>query len=135
MAAAHPNIPAHLAHWYLEREQFEPVPHAPGLYRLTNPEQDGLRRARQAVHDLRVALHHHGYTVGADYALDPALTSPPAPPEVRNRIVERRHRIAQAAATRSPQRATAPAAAPGPSLPSAVPAAGRPQSAGSRRTR
>ncbi|GAX49524.1 hypothetical protein SO3561_01013 [Streptomyces olivochromogenes] len=25
------DLPAHLAHWYLEREQFEPVPGEPGL--------------------------------------------------------------------------------------------------------
>ncbi|MEV5878065.1 hypothetical protein AB0L75_28330 [Streptomyces sp. NPDC052101] len=133
VAAATANVPAHLAHWYLERVQFEPVPDTPGLYRLANPEQDGLRRARQAVQDLRVTLHRHGYTVGADYALEPALASPPAPPEARNQLVERRSRIAQAAATRSPQRASAPAATPARPLPQAgaVPAAGRTQSAGS----
>ncbi|WP_341849490.1 hypothetical protein [Streptomyces yokosukanensis] len=80
--------------------------------------------------DLRVVLRRHGYTVGADYALAPALTSPPAPPKVRSRI-------AQAAATRSPQRTSAPAAIPGRPLPQAVavPAAGYTQSAGSGRTR
>ncbi|WP_330347801.1 hypothetical protein [Streptomyces sp. NBC_00582] len=46
MATATANIPTHLAHWFLVREQFEPVPDTPGLYRLAHPEQDGLRRTR-----------------------------------------------------------------------------------------
>ncbi|MFJ8177640.1 hypothetical protein [Streptomyces sp. NPDC094469] len=61
-------LPAHMARWYLEREQFEPIPGETGLYRLSEPEHDGQRRTRQAVHDLR----RRGYTVQADMSLDPA---------------------------------------------------------------
>ncbi|MGW2917764.1 hypothetical protein ACWDBF_07850 [Streptomyces angustmyceticus] len=123
MAAAPANIPAHLADWFLVREQFEPVPGTPGLYRLTHPEQDGIRRTRQAVHDLR----HHGYDVKADYSLDPGSGASPPQPVVHNGLMERRSRIAQAAATRSPQQRTAPAAARSEFLPrhGAVPAASR----------
>ncbi|MFB7630511.1 hypothetical protein ACFC0M_06120 [Streptomyces sp. NPDC056149] len=100
-------MPAHLAHWYLTRQQFEPIPERPGMYRLTNPDQDGMRRTRQTVHDLR----NHGYAVRADYSLDPTLTPGPRhnPIAVHART-ERRSRIAQAAAGQSPQRAPAPSA-------------------------
>ncbi|GHH95417.1 hypothetical protein GCM10017779_58740 [Streptomyces capillispiralis] len=78
------SMPAHLAHWYLEREQFEPVPGEPGLYRLSEPERDGVRRTRQAVHDLR----RHGYTVQATCALTrpsrPARHTPPGPTDSRS---------------------------------------------------
>ncbi|HBF85311.1 MAG TPA: hypothetical protein DD420_36920 [Streptomyces sp.] len=129
MAAATANIPAHLADWFLVREQFEPVPDTPGLYRLTHPEQDGIRRTRQAVHDLR----RHGYEVQADYSLDPGRSASPPQPAVRNGLMERRNRIAQAAATRSPQRLTAPTTTiPGaaPPQPASVPVNGRAQTAG-----
>ncbi|MDG9700921.1 hypothetical protein [Streptomyces sp. DH37] len=96
-----------LAHWFLVREQFEPVPGKPGMFRLTEPERDGPRRTRQAVHDLR----HHGYTVHADHALDPAASASPPRPSP-NELMERRSRLAQAAAGRSPQRGPAPTAAP-----------------------
>ncbi|MFJ9085772.1 hypothetical protein ACIRL3_25455 [Streptomyces sp. NPDC102384] len=99
MAAAHADFPAHLANWLLVREQFEPVPGTLGLYRLTHPEQDGIRRTRQAAHDLR----RHGYAVQTDYNLDPERSASPPRAAVRGRLVERRSRIAQAAATRSPQ--------------------------------
>ncbi|MEU7401321.1 hypothetical protein [Streptomyces sp. NPDC044948] len=133
MAAATANIPAHLADWFLVREQFEPVPDTPGLYRLTHPEQDGIRRTRQAVHDLR----QHGYEVQADHSLDPGGSASPPQPAVRNGLMERRNRIAQAAATPSPQRLTAPTttipgAAP---QPASVPINGHAQTAGKGRGR
>ncbi|MGQ5594001.1 hypothetical protein ACUJ8N_07210 [Streptomyces sp. ESR1.13] len=102
------SIPQHLAHWFLEREQFEPVPGELGLYRLSEPERDGVRRTRQAVHDLR----RHGYTVQADIRLNPALsTGPPRPVRPRG-LQERRSRLAQAAAGRTTQRSTSPTTAP-----------------------
>ncbi|MFD9841036.1 hypothetical protein [[Kitasatospora] papulosa] len=134
VAAATANIPAHLADWFLVREQFEPVPDTPGLYRLTHPEQDGIRRTRQAVHDLR----RHGYEVQADYSLHPGRSASPPQPAVRNGLVERRNRIAQAAATRSPQRLTAPTTTiPGaaPPQPASVPVNGHAQTAGKGRGR
>ncbi|WP_371551365.1 hypothetical protein OG266_38330 [Streptomyces sp. NBC_00554] len=133
MAAATARIPAHLANWFLVREQFEPVPDTPGLYRLTNPEQDGTRHTRQAVHDLR----RHGYEVQADYSLEPGRSASPPQPVVRNGLMERRNRIAQAAATRSPQQRTAPAATLPEFLPQpgAVPVRGRTQTAGKGRSR
>ncbi|WP_367435087.1 hypothetical protein [Streptomyces celluloflavus] len=113
------NVPTHLAHWYLVREQFVPVLATPGLYRLTNPDQDGMRRTRQAVHDLR----RHGYAVQADYSLDPALTpGPPHNPIAVHEHAERRSRIARAAAGRSPQRGPALTTSP----PSARPIPARP---------
>jgi hypothetical protein len=133
VSAATANIPAHLANWFLVREQFEPVPDTPGLYRLTNPEQDGVRRTRQAVHDLR----RHGYEVQADYSLDPGRSSSPPQTAVRNGLMERRNPIAQAAATRSPQQRTAPTTALPAFLPQpgAVPMGGRAQTAGKGRSR
>ncbi|MFI2204626.1 hypothetical protein ACH47Z_28340 [Streptomyces sp. NPDC020192] len=133
MAAATANIPAHLADWFLVREQFEPVPDTPGLYRLTHPQQDGIRRTRQAVHDLR----RQGYEVQADLPLDPARSAGPPQPVVRNGLMERRNRIAQAAATRSPQRPTAPASKLSEFLPqpAAVPAGGHAQTVGKGRSR
>ncbi|MGZ2362089.1 hypothetical protein LRE75_36440 [Streptomyces sp. 372A] len=133
MAAATANIPAHIADWFLVREQFEPVPDTPGLYRLTDPENDGIRRTRQAVHDLR----QHGYEVQTDYSLDPGRSAGPPQPAVRNGLMDRRNRIAQAAATRSPQRLTAPTTTiPGVApRPASVPASGRAQTAGNGRGR
>ncbi|GGS92859.1 hypothetical protein GCM10010254_10980 [Streptomyces chromofuscus] len=132
VATATANIPAHLAHWFLVREQFEPVPDTPGLYRLTRPEQDGFRRTRQAVHDLR----RHGYEVQADDALDPALTAPPPQPAARNGLMDRRARIAQAAA-RSPQRLSVLETTPGRPIPqpAAMPAVGHTPAAGNGRGR
>ncbi|MFD5111692.1 hypothetical protein ACFWNG_05145 [Streptomyces sp. NPDC058391] len=112
VASATSNMPSHLAHWFLVREQFEPVPDQPGLFRLTEPERDGPRRTRQAVHDLR----HHGYAVHADIALDPAASASPPRPVPPNGLSERRSRIAQAAG-RSSQRRSAPTT----SVPSARP--------------
>ncbi|MFJ6752179.1 hypothetical protein ACIQNI_28950 [Streptomyces sp. NPDC091266] len=97
-------MPAHLAHWYLDREQFEPVPGEPGMYRLSEPEHDGPRRTRQAVHDLR----RQGYTVQADIPLDSAVSASPPRPVRPNGLQERRSRLAQAAAGRTTQRATPP---------------------------
>ncbi|OAR26589.1 hypothetical protein A8W25_28415 [Streptomyces sp. ERV7] len=91
------TVSAHLAHWYLTAERFEPLPATPDLYRLTGAgsHQDARRRAIQVVHDLR----HAGFAVDADYSLDPALTS--APPRAANRPspAARHARIAQAART------------------------------------
>ncbi|MEU2598241.1 hypothetical protein ABZ669_13550 [Streptomyces hirsutus] len=100
-------MPAHLAHWFLVREQFEPVSGSPGLYRLTAPERDGPRRTRQATRDLR----RHGYAVhvDADVALAPA--NPPRPHRL-NGLTERRSRIARAAASQSSQRHAAPTTSP-----------------------
>ncbi|MEU2222683.1 hypothetical protein [Streptomyces sp. NPDC018347] len=92
------SMPAHLAHWFLEREQFEPVPATPGLYRLSEPERDGVRRTRQAVHDLR--------------RLDPAVPAGPAHPARPHGLQERRSRLAQAAAGRTTQRSAPPTTAP-----------------------
>ncbi|MFF2508705.1 hypothetical protein ACFVTY_35870 [Streptomyces sp. NPDC058067] len=133
VAAATANVPSHLANWFLVREQFEPVPGTRGLYRLTNPEQDGIRRTRQAVHDLR----RHGYEVQADYSLDPGRSASPPRPAVRNGLLERRNRIAQAAATRSSQQRGAPAASLPEFLPrpGAVPLGGLTQAAGQWRSR
>jgi hypothetical protein len=108
VAAFTSSMPAHLAHWFLVREQFEPVPDQPGLFRLTEPEHDGPRRTRQAVQDLR----RHGYTVHADVALDPAASASPPRPVQANGLAERRSRIAQAAAGRSSQRGPAPTTTP-----------------------
>ncbi|MFD5128965.1 hypothetical protein [Streptomyces olindensis] len=102
------SMPAHLAHWFLVREQFEPVPGEPGLFRLAEPERDGPRRTRQAVQDLR----RHGYAVHADQAFDPAASAGPPIPTRPNGLMERRSRLAQAAASRSPQRGPAPTASP-----------------------
>ncbi|MFF0793460.1 hypothetical protein [Streptomyces spiralis] len=102
------SMPAHLAHWYLVREQFEPVPDEPGLYRLSEPERDGPRRTRQAVHDLR----RQGYTVQADIRLDPSLAAGPPRPVRPNGLQERRSRLAQAAAGRTTQRSTPPTTSP-----------------------
>ncbi|WP_405729300.1 hypothetical protein OG885_10050 [Streptomyces sp. NBC_00028] len=132
MAAATAGIPAHLANWFLVREQFEPVPDTPGLYRLTSPDQDGVRRTRQAVHDLR----RHGYEVHADYGLDPGRSASPPQPAECNGLVERRNRIAQAAATRSPEQHGAPTTALPEFLPQpgAVPVGCQTQAAGTGRS-
>ncbi|MEU3161213.1 hypothetical protein ACPCAJ_31970 [Streptomyces griseoincarnatus] len=102
------SIPQHLAHWFLEREQFEPVPGEPGLYRLSEPERDGPRRTRQAVHDLR----RRGYTVQADIRLNSADTASPPRPVRPNGLQERRSRLAQAAVGRTTQRALLPTTSP-----------------------
>ncbi|MCW8379803.1 hypothetical protein [Streptomyces justiciae] len=114
MAEVGSQIPGHLADWLLTCEQFELIPGASGLYRLTTPEHDGQRRARQAVHDLR----RLGYRVHADAALDPA--APPQPLRERG-MHERRSRLAQAAARPSPQIGPARAT----SVPSVQPAPAR----------
>ncbi|MER6424696.1 hypothetical protein [Streptomyces sp. NPDC001137] len=115
------SVPAHLAHWYLVREQFEPVPDEPGLYRLSEPERDGPRRTRQAVHDLR----RQGYTMQADICLDPSISAGPPRPVRPNGLQERRSRLAQAAAGRTTQRSTPPTTSP----PSARPIPPKPTSA------
>ncbi|MFE9367814.1 hypothetical protein ACFYNN_34700 [Streptomyces sp. NPDC006978] len=123
VASFTPSISPHLAQWFLLREQFEPVPGEPGLFRLNEPERDGLRRTRQAVHDLR----SQGYTVQADIRLDPALSAGPARPVRPNGLAERRGRLAQAAADAMTQRGatppttSAPAARPVPPTPAYAP--------------
>ncbi|MFJ8954938.1 hypothetical protein ACIRO1_33055 [Streptomyces sp. NPDC102381] len=107
------SVPAHLAHWYLKREQFEPVPSDPGLYRLSEPECDGPRRTRQAIHDLR----RQGYTVQADVRLDPAVSASPPRPVRPNGLRERRSRLAQAAAGRTTQRRVTPPSTSAPVVP------------------
>ncbi|MFC8223197.1 hypothetical protein ACFUTY_34125 [Streptomyces sp. NPDC057362] len=102
------SIPQHLAHWFLEREQFEPVPGEPGLYRLSEPGRDGVRRTRQAVHDLR----RRGFTVQADIRLNPALSAGPPRPVRPQGLQERRRRLALAAAGRTTQRSAPPTTAP-----------------------
>ncbi|MBT2409358.1 hypothetical protein J7I94_02070 [Streptomyces sp. ISL-12] len=109
-AALSPAVPPHLAHWLLTHEQFEPVPGTPGLFRLTEPERDGLRRARQAIQDLR----RTGYTVHADYVT--------APVDPRIAFADRRSRLVQAATRRSTQHHTAPTTA----LPSGRPVPPKP---------
>ncbi|MBP5935426.1 hypothetical protein F3K43_04925 [Streptomyces sp. LBUM 1476] len=110
-------VPAHLTDWLLTHETFEPVPDTPGLYRLTDPHRDGERRARQAVHDLR----RLGHRVDTDTVL--AAPAPRAPARTAaTEAAERRSRIAQAAARRSPTATPHPAAAP-PSPTAPVPAA------------
>ncbi|MEU8543199.1 hypothetical protein AB0C52_24980 [Streptomyces sp. NPDC048717] len=90
-------VTPHLAHWYLIREMFEPVPGKPHLYQLTYPDRDPERRGRQAVHDLR----RRGFEVQADYKLDPDRSAPSAAPHQADGPAVRRARIARAAATRS----------------------------------
>lgn len=92
----------------MTREQFEPVPTTPGLYRLSEPEREGHRRARQAVTDLR----RQGYAVHADIPLDPAVSPGPPRPALPNGLLERRSRLAQAAAGRTTQRGTTPTTSP-----------------------
>ncbi|MGA5556160.1 hypothetical protein [Streptomyces lavendulocolor] len=108
VASFTPSMPSHLAQWFLLREEFEPVAGQPGLFRLSEPERDGPRRTRQAVHDLR----RHGYAVHADVVLDPATSASPPPPVRPNGLLERRSRLAQAAAGRTTQRGTAPTTSP-----------------------
>ncbi|MFF0448027.1 hypothetical protein ACFYT4_16730 [Streptomyces sp. NPDC004609] len=120
------DLPAHIADWYLVRLQFEAVPDRPGLYRLSDPGRDGLRRARQAVHDLRA----QGFTVQADYTLDPA---PEPEPGLSDRLVgARQTRLARAAAARSPQLRSTPAPAPIQTAVPAAPASGRTSAARTR---
>ncbi|MFD7013918.1 hypothetical protein [Streptomyces sp. NPDC059928] len=118
------SIPAHLAQWFLVREQFEPVLGEPGLFRLSEPERDGPRRTRQAVQDLR----RQGYAVHADVALDPAASPSPSRPNLPNGLLERQSRLAKAAAGRTTQRGPAlatepPSAQPIPAKPSYAPTA------------
>ncbi|MGY1495725.1 hypothetical protein ACW4TU_03615 [Streptomyces sp. QTS52] len=122
VATADASFTPHLADWYLVREQFEPVPFSPGLYRLTEPERDGLRRTLQAVHDLRSL----GYRVQADSTLEPDRASAPPRPTTSNDLAVRRSRIAQAAAIR-PSRITALAASASATLPAVggAPASGQ----------
>ncbi|MFD4736065.1 hypothetical protein ACFWNQ_01670 [Streptomyces virginiae] len=116
VARATAAITPHLADWYLQHEQFEPVPGRPDLYRLARPNHDLRRRARQTVHDLR----RHGFTVHADHSIDPAETATPVSPAQRNNLTDRRARIAQAAASRPPQHRTGTAQETAPPAAAAV---------------
>jgi hypothetical protein len=114
-----PRIAPHLAEWFLVREQFEPVTGAAGLYRLTDAQRDGIRRARQTVKDLR----NLGYTVHTDRILEPADTGRPRPALSTN-TEQRRGRLSRAAAAWSPQTARARTAGPlAPTTPAVAPAA------------
>ncbi|WP_432112677.1 hypothetical protein [Streptomyces sp. S1] len=115
--AAAPNLPTHLADWYLDHLQFEPVAGEPGLYRLTEPDRDGPRRMRQTAQ----ALRRQGYGVHVDADVEHAPdASPPALGTAG--LTERRSRVARAAAARSPQYGPAPTT----TLPSARPVPPRP---------
>ncbi|WP_411140975.1 hypothetical protein [Streptomyces sp. x-80] len=103
VAAFNSSIPTHLADWFLTRVGFESVPGEPGLYRLTEPEYDGPRRARQAAQ----ALSTQNYAVHVDADVAHAPASPPRSPRPSG-VAEHRSRIAQAAAGRSPQLSAAP---------------------------
>ncbi|GCD41862.1 hypothetical protein [Streptomyces paromomycinus] len=120
VAAPTDRFPDHLAHWYLVREQFVPVLEAPGLYRLTHPHRDGLRRTRQAVHDLR-----RRWTVHADDVLDAAPHTAPSA------LTAQRSQAARAAAASSPQYdrslESPPLGAAVPSPPSRAPRAAAPR--------
>lgn len=123
VAASGRPLTDHLKNWVLDRVQFEPVP-GTTLHRLTEPGQDGRRRARQAV----AAIRALGLRVQADFTLDPELTPDPPHQQRTATLHERRSRIAQAANSRSPQRGTpnttlpyAPAAAT-PAVPRPAPA-------------
>ncbi|WP_412078786.1 hypothetical protein ACLF6K_35860 [Streptomyces xanthophaeus] len=100
VAASSPRLTDHLRDWALERVQFEPVP-GTNLHRLTEPGQDGQRRARQAV----TAIRGLGLVVQADFTLDPELSADPPRPLVSRGLAERQARVAGAATARSPQRA------------------------------
>ncbi len=102
------SLSAHVADWYLAAVEFDPIPGKPGLYQLREPDRDGARRTRQAVRGLRLV----GYTVQADFRLDPALPYDPARPVRRNGLQERHGRLAQSAAVRTTQRATPPVTSP-----------------------
>ncbi|MCM2579691.1 hypothetical protein [Streptomyces meridianus] len=104
VAAFNPSLPAHVAHWFLVREQFQSLPDQPDLFRLIEPERDGPRRTRQAIQDLR----SHGFTVHVDTVLDPTASAGPPCPTRPNGLAERRSRIARAATDRSLQRGVAP---------------------------
>ncbi|MFG2979398.1 hypothetical protein ACGFYY_41235 [Streptomyces sp. NPDC048331] len=92
------------------------------MYLLAAPTHDGARRTRQAVESLRGS----GYQVHADYSLDPSNTKAA---HVQTRPVRDprewyRTDTAQAAATASPQYATARARSSGP--PQTTPVASAP---------
>ncbi|MFI9755743.1 hypothetical protein [Streptomyces collinus] len=108
VAAFTSSMPAHLAHWLLAREQFEPVPDQSALFRLAEPEHDGPRRTRQAVRDLR----RQGYSVHADVTFDPATPTGPPRPTRLNRLAQQRSRSSPAAVDRSSQRGPAPITTP-----------------------
>ncbi|MER5885861.1 hypothetical protein ABT160_18665 [Streptomyces sp. NPDC001941] len=76
VAYASPGVAPHLARWFMSREQFEPVPGTPGLFRLRDPDWDGVRRTRAAVCALRV----HRFEVRADPVLDPDVPTGAAGP-------------------------------------------------------
>lgn len=111
------RIPAHLGDWFLKRLQFEPVAGEQGLYRLTEPDRDGLRRTHQAAQALRA----QGYAVYLDANIAPA-TPAGANPSRSPVSTERRGRIAQLAGVRSHTPRSAPATNPPSRRPVPVPA-------------
>lgn len=119
-----PSLSEVFKNWALERVQFVPVP-GTRLHRLTDPAQDGRRRARQAVDSLRAL----GLRVQADLALDPELTPDLEPQRTTPSQQEHRSRIVQAALARSPQstapRTGLPVIAPHPQPAAAIPSPGR----------
>ncbi|MCY0954954.1 hypothetical protein [Streptomyces sp. H27-S2] len=118
------GIPHHISQWYLTRLGFQPLHGLHGVYLLPAPTHEGPRRTRQAVESLR----RSGYKVHADYSLDPANTpSARAAAPVQDPRTWYRTGISQAAATASPQYATArawgsrpPQTSPAPLSPSAT---------------
>ncbi|MFE5734837.1 hypothetical protein ACFQ7A_28500 [Streptomyces sp. NPDC056528] len=68
IVAANPkNLPA--STWMLERLDFHPVPGAPTLYALADPQHDGAGRTARAV----TLLRNSGLQVDVDAAFDPLL--------------------------------------------------------------
>ncbi|WP_455358359.1 hypothetical protein [Streptomyces sp. SYSU K21746] len=66
VAAFTSSMPGHLAHWFLVREQFEPVPGEPGLFRLTDvrlPLRDSADGS--GVHEPVLHLQAAGLAVGS----------------------------------------------------------------------
>ncbi|MFI7337127.1 hypothetical protein ACIBUY_04205 [Streptomyces sp. NPDC050085] len=122
------ELPPHLADWLLTRVMFERVPDTP-LYRLAAPSNDGVRRTRQAVKDLRAL----GFRVQADLRLDPSLSPDGRQLTPRPGNGQALSALRTAARSRSPQLAGAALSTP-PSRP-AAPAAAGPMAARPTRTR
>ncbi|MFI5804378.1 hypothetical protein [Streptomyces sp. NPDC051561] len=95
---------------------FEPVP-GTDLHRLSEPSQDGMRRARQAVSDIR----NLGIRVQADFVLDPLLTPDLSGPALGSAPNERLVRIARAATAHTARRTAPPIVTPGNSAASSTP--------------
>ncbi|WP_433549120.1 hypothetical protein ACQPZG_31710 [Streptomyces sp. CA-294286] len=130
VAASGRPLTEHLKTWLLERVMFEPVP-GTDLHRLTEPSQDGIRRARQAVSDIR----NLGIRVQADYVLDPLLTpdlSGAAPGMAHNERLVRIARAATAHTARRPAPSAVTLASPAPAATPRLQTASRSPSGRSR---